>query len=150
MGAPAGHPFFGNQFTDGGYILGSFKYDPVVKEKGAEILNTVVSKTSQRSASEAIAPTEKISSKWLNQKNLIRAGALIVVTVGGIFIYKHISKKKAKKENIQSISLNVGICEKCNKPLIGSEYVPANDDNDNAHIVCNNCGEKNYAKYSNE
>lgn len=35
MGAPEGHPFFGNQYTNGGYQQGSYSYDvePVVEKK---------------------------------------------------------------------------------------------------------------------
>ena len=150
MGAPSGHPFFGNQFTDGGYITGSFKYTPTEKI-GAEILNTVVSETSRHSVSKAVVPVDKTSSKWFNKNNIIIASVVTVVTIGSVLIYKHISKKKAMKESIRSISLDVGICVKCSEPLIESDYVPENkDENEAAHIVCKNCGEKNYAQYNAE
>jgi len=95
---------------------------------------------------------DKASGNWLNKNNLIIGGVITVVTVGGILIYRHFSKKSnAKKENIQSISLNVGLCVKCNKPLVDSGYVPANNvNNEDAHIVCKSCGEKNFAKYNAE
>ena len=43
MGAPAGHPFFGNQYTDGNYKLGSFSYEVI--DKGIDALKTVISET---------------------------------------------------------------------------------------------------------
>ena len=43
MGVPNGHPFFGNQYTTGGYIPGSFTYIPEVVEKFADFSTKLVS-----------------------------------------------------------------------------------------------------------
>jgi len=164
MGAPKGHPFFGNQYTDGGYIIGSFNYVPEVIEKGVSVVKTVASEVSkgtsiktanivtsqQKSANLNLPVVEKVSSKWLNKNNIIIVGVLTVVTIGGILVYRYISKKnKDKKESEKSIELNVGLCVKCGKPLIESKYVPGSEINNHtdAHIICKKCGEKNFAVY---
>lgn len=162
MGAPMGHPFFGNQYTDGGYLLGSFTYE--VLEKSADAVKTVVGEMGKGATKVAmnlatkqepsknfvLSAVDKISGKGLNKNHLIVAGSLTVVAIGGFLIYKFNKKSKAKKEGIQSIELNVGTCKKCDKPLIESTYIPGSEaNNKESYIICKNCGEKNFANYSN-
>ena len=165
MGAPMGHPFFGNQYTNGGYITGSFTYKVAEKSADAEIVKSVVSDVNnsiphktiasavhEQTPSDFILSTfEKKSNKGIGKKHLIFAGIVIVTVavVGGVLTYRHINKKsKAKKEGIISVDFSVGVCIKCSEPLIESTYVPSSEDNNNdACIICKSCGEKNYAWY---
>jgi len=162
MGAPAGHPFFGNQYTDGGYLLGSFTYE--VMEKGVDVVKSVVSEMGKGATKEVVnlatnqqpsknlglSAIDKAGGKGVSKNQLIVAGILTVITIGGFLIYRYVNKKsKAKKEATQSIELNVGICVKCGEPLVESEYVPGSEANDykDACIICKNCGVKNFARY---
>lgn len=154
MGAPAGHPFFGNQFTDGGYKLGSFTY--AVVEKGIDAVKdiisetaaaqaitdtttridtvkNVISETGKGAAPIAIKPKadklipKKIVAKIPNKNTLI-IGSIIVgaVAIGGFITYKLLRRKsKASQAPLQTIELrNVGICVNCGESLIGSTYLP--------------------------
>ena len=171
MGAPPGHPFYGNQYTDGGYVPGSFTYMLAEKsielvEKSVEAVKTVVSEVTSHSPSKTIAvatdkqvpsniillTVDKIGSKGINKSHLIVAGVgFLIVAVGGGILYFN-KKSKEKKEAMKSADFSVGICTKCAEPLIESTYVPgiaANNNND-SYIVCKNCGEKNFAWYPDE
>ena len=164
MGVPVGHPFFGNQYTNGGYVSGSYKYAP----EGGEIVEKVVVCSSEL-ISENIDKTKPkivtrdetkkiiqkgVNIRGLNKNTLIAIGISgVVATISGYFAYKHIRKKiKAKKDELQSIELiNVGICIQCAEPLNGSTYVPENESNSQkAYIICKKCGEKNFAWYPRE
>jgi len=168
LGAPSGHPFYGNQYTDGGYVIGSFTYEVAEKsielvEKSVEAVKTVVSEVTSRLPNKAMAvatdkqvpsniilsTVNKISKKGLNKNHFIAAGVgfLIVAVSGGILYYN--KKSKRKKDDMNSADFSVGICSKCAEPLIGSTYVPGHDANNNKDscIVCKNCGAKNFAWY---
>lgn len=158
MGIPAGHPFFGNQYTNGGYIPGTYTYEAI--EKGIEGIK-VVSKEIQKGATHVATKQrpdnliiKKLVAKWPNKNTLIVGGVILVVTaVGGFITYKLIRKKaKAKQDSLLSIELqNVGTCTHCGEPLIGSTYVPeGEEDSHKAYIICKNCGEKNFARYPDE
>jgi hypothetical protein len=169
MGAPPKHPFYGNQYTDGGYIPGSFTYKAAEKskellEKSVEAVVAVVSEASNRSSSNAIALTtnkqipqnivhstiEKISNKGLNKNYLIAVGLGLSVAVGGGILYIK-KKSKAKKEALKPADFSVGICIKCDEPLIEATYVPGSEaNNEDSCIVCKNCGERNFAWYPDE
>lgn len=105
MGSPVGHPFFGNQYTDGGYIAGTFKYVPQIGEKVVDYCSVLVpgnidkatTKIITRQKSNNLIPKE-LNTKGINKNALIVACISLVATVGGYFAYKHINKKiKLKK-----------------------------------------------------
>jgi|CZCB01.1.fsa_nt_gi DNA-directed RNA polymerase subunit RPC12/RpoP len=155
MGAPVGHPFFGNQYTNGGYELGSFTYE--VTDKGFNILKTVLNETGKGTVNvatrqKATYPVSKVLvAKGSNKNTLIIGGIILVATaVGGFITYKLLRRKpKSEKEALQYIELqNIGVCSHCGEPLIGSTYVPESEENiHDSHIICKKCGEKNYARY---
>jgi len=158
MGVPTGHPFFGNQYTNGGYIPGTYTYDVI--ETGIETLTSASSEIRQGVARIAtkqkpdnIIP-KKFFAKGINKNTLIVGGIILgVTTVGGFITYKLLRKKaKAKQDSLQSIELqNVGTCTHCGEPLIGSTYVPEGEEGShNAYIICKKCGEKNFASYPEE
>lgn len=91
-----------------------------------------------------------VGTKGFNKNAVIALGIGIATAVGGYLTYRYISKKaKAKKEALQTIELsNVGTCTHCGEPLSESTYVPESEANGyKACIICNKCGEKNFAWY---
>ena len=163
MGAPLEHPFYGNQYTDGNYVLGSFTYK--MAEKSIEAVKTIVSGVTSHSPNKTIAmatdkqvspniivsTVDKIGSKGINKNHLIAGVGLLIVSVGGGILYFN-KRSKKKKEAMKSADFSVGICTKCEEPLIESIYVPGSDANNNndSHIVCKSCSEKNFAWYPDE
>lgn len=157
MGVPLGHPFFGNQYTNGGYITGAFKYIPKIAEKVVEYSSKLVSDEIGKGAAKMVT-RQKPKNLCLNgldikgsNKTILIGVAIALATAGGIyFAYKNISKRiKAKKDALQFIELsNVGTCMHCGEPLSGSIYVPESETNSyKACIICKKCGEKNIAWY---
>lgn len=153
MGVHATHPFFGNQYTNGGYIPGSFKFPEIVEtvvESSSKLTsnNTNVCSTKLTKGKKTIPL--KPSAKVISKNTLIAAVVGVGLAIGGYFTYRHFSKKKnAQRGALRSIELqNVGICKHCGEPLIGSTYFPENKDcAQDAYILCKKCGEKNYAWY---
>ncbi|WP_300382195.1 hypothetical protein [Clostridium sp.] len=155
MGTPVGHPFFGNQHTNGGYIAGTFKYIP---EKVVDNSSTLVSGNIGKAATKIVTRQnpknlipKELNTKGINKTALISVGIGLVATVGGYFTYKHISKKnKAKKNALKSIELShVGTCIYCGEPLNGSTYIPESEANSQkSYIICKKCGEQNFAWYT--
>jgi len=137
----ATHPFFGNQYTDGGYIAGTFKYsDKLAREVGERIMALSVSDGASKSISSSIA-VDSIEKVDVKNKWIIGGFIVVGVAVGAYFAYRYIKKKNTV------IIPNVGVCEKCGEPLTESELIA---DENNLFIACKNCGEKNYAHYYDE
>lgn len=141
--AGATHPFFGNQYTDGGYITGSFKFPQGLTRKVGERISrvpvsesTIIHKLSSNTTAHP-PKTVKIStkSKWIIPTLIIAA----ITAAGGYVAYRLL-----KKKNIIKIP-NIGICEHCGEPLTESELVP---EENTPYIICKKCGERNYAKYT--
>ena len=144
--AGATHPFFGNQYTNGGYQLGSFKFpEGLTREVGEQIAKIAVSDTAPSNigpipsirSSAPLDPVDKTGGKsdWIIPTLIIAA----IAAAGSYFAYR-----RFKKKGIVKIP-NVGICEFCGEPLTGAKLFP-NDNN--PYIACKKCGEKNFAKYS--
>jgi len=160
MGVPVGHPFFGNQYTDGGYIAGTFKYVPEIAEKVVDYSSTLISENIDKATTKVVTREKPknlilkaLNTKGINKNALIAVVIGFAATVGGYCAYKHISKKtKAKKDGLQSIELShVGTCIHCGEPLNGSTYVPESEANrQKAYIICKDCGEQNFAWYPDE
>ena len=138
------HPFFGNRYTNGGYIIGSFKFpEGLTREVGEQLDKIAVpSNIGTIPSVRNSAPLESVvktgaKSKWIIPTLIIAA----IAAAGGYFAYRHF-----KKKGIAKIP-NIGICEFCGEPLTGAKLIP-NDNN--PYIVCKKCGEKNFAKYSND
>ena len=159
MGAPDGHPFFGNQYTDGGYEPGSFTY--ATADILESLLDSIREATTDKSMSIAIkpeaidlaSPFEDVDDEHSSNLALIIAGVFAgFAAIGGLFWWWRRRKFKIEKEALKSIELShVGICIKCGKPLSESVYVPENKaNNTDAYIACKSCGEKNFARYPDE
>lgn len=136
VGAPAGHPFFGNQYTDGGYQQGSFTY---TSEPSVGSVLSVVEKSVSSSTNKPIGSYEDKSGTIL--------GLIVIPIVVGIGVYltiKHFNKKTGYLE-----LENVGVCKNCNEPLAGSTYHPKDKEHGvEAYIQCQYCQNKNFAQYS--
>ena len=143
--AGATHPFFGNQYTNGSYIIGSFKFpEGLTREVGERIVKIAVPDTALSSSSviPSVRTTAPLSetvkygakNKWIIPALIITA----IAATGGYLAYKYF-----KKKGIVKIP-NVGVCEHCGEPLTGAKFV---SDNDTPYIICKTCGVKNYAKY---
>ncbi|MEK0226348.1 hypothetical protein [Bifidobacterium mongoliense] len=144
--AGATHPFFGNQYTDGSYITGSFKFPKGLTRRTINHISKIaapdslamraINNSAARETSPlGIAAGAGVKGKWVIPTFIVAA---ITAAVSGYFIYQHI-KKKGKVE-----VPNVGVCEHCGEPLTGAKLVA---DNEMPYIICNKCGEKNFAKY---
>lgn len=157
MGAPSGHPFFGNQYTDGGYQTGTYTYVGEAVENFASIVKDVLkedannqykastTKVSSESMSKLSDIQESLSTSSLSGRDKIIIGGILVAvaSIGGVITYKILKKKKSVKKDTIELE-NVGVCIDCGEPLIGSEL---HLENNGAYITCNNCGTKNYAHY---
>ena len=154
MGAPDGHPFFGNQYTDGGYERGSFTYATAdILDSVLDSIREAANEKSMKPEAIDLSPFEDVDVENSNNLALIIAGILAALAaIGGFFWWRRRRKIKIEKRTLPSIELsNVGICIKCSKPLSESIYVPENKaNNTDAYIVCKSCGEKNFARYSDE
>lgn len=157
MGVPSGHPFFGNQYTDGGYQTGTYTYVGEEVENVASIVKNVLKenakneykastpKVSGESVSRISNIQESLSTSSLSGRDKIIIGGILVAvaSLGGVITYKILKKKKTVKKDTIELD-NVGICIDCGEPLIGSEL---HLENNVAYMTCNNCGTKNYAHY---
>lgn len=100
MGAPAGHPFFGNQYTTGGYVPGSFKYVAEVSQPliSAATKSVVESASNAQLSAEVAAavPVGKGVSSLLGRIRSsnpyvlaavgVAATAVTVVSLGGFLL----------------------------------------------------------------
>ncbi|MDL2219571.1 hypothetical protein LJC04_04485 [Ruminococcaceae bacterium OttesenSCG-928-O06] len=146
--AGATHPFFGNQYTDGGYIIGSFKFPEGLTRMGGERLakiavpNTMSMDTIKMPSVRNTTSLNNIKKNGASNKWIIPAIIIAAITAaGGYFAYRYFRRKGIIKIP------NVGVCEHCGKPLTGARLIP--DDN-NPYIICRKCGAKNFAHYHDE
>jgi hypothetical protein len=146
--AGATHPFFGNRYTNGGHIIGSFKFPEGLTMETVEHIAKIAVPETVTPMAKAVSSVHKASpletmakagtkNKWVLPTIIIA----IIAAVSGYLAYRHFKKKGIVKVP------NVGICEHCGEPLTGARLVA---DGENPYIVCKKCGEKNYAKYHNE
>ena len=144
----ATHPFFGNQYTDGGYITGSFKFPEGLKrEVGERIIDIAVPYVSSENKDtiplfRETSPLKTVEQSGTKSDWVIPMVIITAFTVlSGYLAYKYLKKKRI-------INLpNIGVCEKCGEPLTGAELIP---NRNYPFIICLKCGEKNYAKYSSD
>ena len=150
MGAPAGHPFFGNQYTNGGYVNGSFSYagllDDVVRaaaETAAPLRKSMRGGSAPR-LSKGVPPTAKPS---ITIPSLVAAGA--VTLIGGIaaFVYLRSRSNGAEQALDGEEIAGFGLCESCGQVLASSGPAEVQRDEEGDFVVCENCSHKNRARY---
>ncbi|MGF0139859.1 hypothetical protein ACQRC3_00750 [Streptococcus alactolyticus] len=153
MGVPEGHPFFGNQYTDGGYQPGSFSYtfEPLM-EKAIDSVQPIAKKVVEKPVKlhrDSLTHTKnkalKLDKNDKGKGAIIIAGITVVVTGVSFIAYKLSHRKKTQNIKIE----NVGVCSHCGKPLLNSRFYREDENNGiDAYIQCKFCGEKNYAHYN--
>ncbi|MGQ7462510.1 hypothetical protein ACTGZQ_08290 [Streptococcus suis] len=139
VGAPVGHPFFGNQYTDGGYQQGSFTYtsEPFIGTVRSIVEESISSSTNAQDCSG--------SNKDKRDIILGLFAIASVVSIGSYFAYRYFNRKKTGYLELD----NVGVCKNCNEPLSGSTYHPKDEKHEvEAFIQCQYCEYKNFAQYS--
>lgn len=160
MGVPNGHPFFGNQYTNGGYQTGTYTYIESAVENAVSIAKNIVKESSSNenkvstskiydeSLSKLSNISKTLAKSDLSSKEKVIIGGIFVAvaSIGGVITYNIFKKRKAAKKNTIELE-NIGVCTDCGEPLIGSEFHLEGEDSDSAFIKCNNCGTKNYAHY---
>ncbi|MHC1735749.1 MAG: hypothetical protein AB9921_08805 [Erysipelotrichaceae bacterium] len=161
MAGNVGHPFFGNQYTNGNYP-GNYHYNwsPNLIESEVMRQSTKIL-SSDTNAVEALNANTQSANKILPNSTKIQKIGKDTVTpilivagvfaagVAAYFLYEHFKKKRNTDEEYRIIDLdNVGMCKNCDEILDGSEYIDENSSDSNiAYIICKKCGEKNYAWY---
>jgi hypothetical protein len=82
LGPPTGHPFFGNQYTHGGYVNGSFEYKNVIDS----VAGTAVKAAAQvgKSIPDAMSglrlkPRMPASLSSTSIVSLIAAGTVVLI-----------------------------------------------------------------------
>lgn len=154
MGAPAGHPFYGNQYTGGGYVIGSFSYKNVIEDAtkvaaktAPKILPKTVASDSLRGALFKASPSARLSSGSI--AGLVAAGAVFLA--GGIatFVYLHgRAKSDGDQPPVGDDIAGFGLCESCGEKLAASGPAEIQQDEDGYFIICEACSHKNRAHYS--
>lgn len=150
MGAPTGHPFFGNQYTNGGYVNGSFSYavlvDDVVRS-AAEIaapFRKSMSVGSAPSLSKAALPTAK---PLVTISSLVAVGTVTLISGIAAFVYLRSRFNDAEQAPDGEEIAGFGLCESCGQVLASSGPAEAQRDEDGDFVVCENCSHKNRARY---
>ncbi len=153
MGAPVGHPFFGNQYTNGGYVRGSFTYEGVVST-ATQTLGKAVSSSIDAlrvDAPRAFSPKPPTqqSMSTLSIPSLITAG--VVSLIGGVAVFMYMrSRLKVAADAIDDSedTANFGVCESCGEILAASGPAQLLQDEEGHFVACGKCSHRNYARYS--
>ena len=152
MGAPTGHPFFGNQYTHGGYVNGSFTYENII----GNVAGTAVKAATQvgKSMPGAMSglrlkrpmPASLSSTSIVS---LIAAGT--VVLIGGVATFVYLRSRFTNAGELPLEGGNFagfGLCESCGEELAISGPAVVEQDDDGDYVVCDSCSHKNRARTS--
>jgi hypothetical protein len=147
MRAPFGHPFFGNQYTNGGYVNGSYTYDAA-----RLISDTIASRSKPNNGANFAFLRETFAIQRmpaLSISSLVAVGA--VALIGGVATYAYLRTRSASPidadlgcEKIASF----GVCESCGEALASTGPAELHQDERGDFVVCENCSHENRAKYS--
>jgi DNA-directed RNA polymerase subunit RPC12/RpoP len=152
LGAPTGHPFFGNQYTHGGYVNGSFTYKNVI----GNVAGTAIKGATQIGKSMPGAMTglrlkfpmpASLSSTPIVP--LIAAGT--VVLIGGVATFAYLRSRLTNAGELPLEGSNLagfGLCESCGEELAISGPAVVEQDDDGDYVVCDSCSHKNRARTS--
>lgn len=154
MGAPSGHPFFGNQYTDGGYVRGSFSYDDAVVNtlsSGDKAATPISKPLASRQAVKSAEVASGLGLQPFSIPSLIAVGA--VALIGGVATFAYL-RTKSGASSVPFIGdkkiADFGLCESCGKPLAKSGPAELRRDEAGEFVVCENCSHPNRARYGEE
>jgi DNA-directed RNA polymerase subunit RPC12/RpoP len=158
MAGNNGHPFFGNQYVISDYA-GGYQYDYFPNQNIKQISNKTDSVLSLNNniisnTMKSDQPSKTILNISKNETKNIKViilGVVVFISLVGIGVY--IRKKFKAKKNLMDkneIDLEkIGSCIKCGNHLNSDLFISENDsESKEAYIICSNCGEFNYAWYS--
>jgi DNA-directed RNA polymerase subunit RPC12/RpoP len=152
LGAPTGHPFFGNQYTHGGYVNGSFEYENAIENLAGttvKLAAKVGKSTPGAVLGLRLKPPMPVSLSSTSIVPLIAAGT--VVLIGGVatFVYLRSRLTKAGELPLEGGNLaGFGLCESCGEELAISGPAVVEQDDDGDYVVCDSCSHKNRARTS--
>lgn len=153
LGAPVGHPFFGNQHTDGGYVLGSFGYknavQDVVDATAKASQKIFLSKAANESSYGSFLKAPPAGLPAGSIAGLIAVGAAVVIGGVATFVYlRSRSKSTGDQLPVGDDIAGFGLCESCGEELAASGPAEVEQDDDGDFIICEACSHKNRAYYS--
>jgi len=154
MGAPAGHVFFGNQYTSGDYVKGSFTYEGAKGDVARSITKSIISRGKSNDGERVAFLRETLSMQRvpsLSISTLIAAGT--VALIGGVATYAYLRSRSASPVQAEFDSEEIasfGLCESCGLALATTGPAELRQDELGDFVVCENCSRENRAKYSQE
>lgn len=152
MGAPTGHPFFGNQYTHGGYVNGSFAYENIignVAETAVKAATQVGKSMPSAMSGLRLKPPMPASLSSTSIVSLIAAGT--VVLIGGVATFVYLRSRFTNAGELPLEGGNFagfGLCESCGEELAISGPAVVEQDDDGDYVVCDSCSHKNRARTS--
>jgi len=154
-GVPAGHPFFGNQYTKSDYELGTYTYTAEIIERIDDSLSTMAveeiaispSSISVPDYSEALVPqrnTTRVGDENVSLETALMAIGSAVIVAGGLKLWDYLSTSKKQKDRLRAIA-DANVCLKCKKSLSGGKLSLPKKRDKNAYIECPYCKQKHIA-----
>ncbi|MDN5685004.1 hypothetical protein [Corynebacterium glyciniphilum] len=153
MGAPAGHPFFGNQYTDGGYVPGQFSYAAARHIAGAP-RRAAASLSKSSAGTRSSVPAAFVNGQHMLQfsvPSLIAGGA--VALIGGVATFAYLRSKSVatSKPTVEGGEVaSFGECESCGEPLTPSGLAELKQDEIGDFVTCPSCSHQNRARWVGE
>lgn len=154
MGAPTGHPFFGNQYTNGGYVRGSFSYHGAAGSVAKSMGEAAASLSKPSAVRRAVVPAASakgLDLPWFSITSLVAVGA--VALIGGVATFVYLRSKSADASEPTAEGGDIasfGVCESCGEPLALSGPGELEQDESGDFVTCENCSHQNRARYFEE
>lgn len=139
MGAPAGHPFFGNQYTSGGYEPGSFSYKNVIPRVAASPITEPLGQAPIKvPVQQLLSAGKRVLPGWIPPYTAVAAAALI----GGAAALTYLRSRSATAPEHSSepgAATGAARCESCGRDMMGSCHTRAGDRAHRDLGLCENC-----------
>lgn len=151
MGAPSGHPFFGNQYTDGGYAPGSYSYGSKLDEALSLVGASLGRSSASTDTSATAASVKGLRVPPLSASSAITVGAVLLICGVATFAYRRFKSVGASESNVEDGTVaRFGVCEACGNPLAISVHAEPEQDETGDFVTCKNCSHPNRARYADE
>ena len=150
LGAPTGHPFFGNQYTHGGYVNGSFEYKNAIDNvagTAVKAANQIRKSVPGAGLGLRLKPSMPVSLPSTSIVPLIAAGT--VMLIGGVATFVYLRSRFTNAGKLPLVGGNLagfGLCESCGEELAISGPAVVEQDDDGDFVVCDSCSHKNRAR----